>query len=91
MGQRLDILLHVGDVMNAEEIHKALIQPISVETRLDWLEARLDRIEDDARGARAAILKLERDVRWHRVALWAFLPYFAGLSLLLAWNWPVQP
>jgi uncharacterized membrane protein len=49
--------------MSAEEIRKALMQPISVETRLDWLEA-------DSAAQRTAILKLEREVRWHRVALW---------------------
>ena len=35
----------------------------SLEARLDWLEA-------DASAQRTAILKLERNVRWHRVALW---------------------
>jgi hypothetical protein len=73
--------------VNAEEIRKAMMnaapQP-SAEKRLDWLET-------DSADQRTAILKLEREVRWHRVCLWAFLPYFAGLSLLLAWNWPVQP
>ena len=38
-------------------------QKPSLETRLSWLEA-------DASAQRTAILKLERDVRWHRVALW---------------------
>jgi hypothetical protein len=37
--------------------------PPSLKTRLDWLEA-------DSAAQRTAILKLEREVRWHRVALW---------------------
>ncbi len=56
--------------------------PPSFEARLDWLEA-------DSAAQRTVILRLERDNRWHRVGLWVLLPYFAGLSLLLAWNWPV--
>ena len=46
----------------------------SLETRLDWLEA-------DASAQRTAILKLERDVRSHRVALWVLAPYLAALAL----------
>lgn len=60
--------------MNAEEIRKALMKPISVETRLDWLET-------DSADQRTAILKLEREVRWHRVALWVLAPYLAALAL----------
>ena len=60
--------------MSAEEIRKALMQPISVETRLDWLEA-------DSAAQRTAILKLEREVRWHRATLWVLAPYLAALAL----------
>ena len=56
--------------MTDEEIRKAMMnaapQP-SPEKRLDWLET-------DSADQRTAILKLEREVRWHRVCLWAFLP-----------------
>jgi hypothetical protein len=73
MGQRLDIFLHAGDVMNAEEIRKALMQPISVETRLDWLET-------DSADQRTAILKLERAARLICKSLWALL----AVNMLLA-------
>jgi hypothetical protein len=53
----------------------------SLEARMEWLEA-------DASAQRTAILRLERDNRWHRVGLWDHLSYFAGLSLLLAINFP---
>ena len=46
----------------------------SLETRLAYLEA-------DASAQRTAILRLERDVRWHRVALWVLAPYLAALAL----------
>jgi hypothetical protein len=59
--------------MSAEEIRKALMQPISVETRLDWLEA-------DSAAQRTAILKLERAAKLICKSLWALL----ALSLLLA-------
>lgn len=45
------------------------------------LETRIDRLEADARGARAAILRLDRDSRWHRVALWV-LSGFVYLGIL---------
>lgn len=60
--------------MNAEEIRKALMQPISVETRLDWLEA-------DSAAQRTAILKLEREVRRLSLA-WAGVAAIAGLLAL---------
>ena len=46
----------------------------SLEARLDWLEA-------DASAQRTAILRLEREVRHHRVALWVLAPYLAALAL----------
>ena len=46
--------------MNAEELRKAMMQPISVEKRLDWLEA-------DSAAQRTAILKLEREVKRIRI------------------------
>jgi hypothetical protein len=60
--------------MNAEEIRKALMQPISVETRLDWLET-------DSADQRTAILKLEREVRWHRATLWVLVACLFGVAL----------
>ncbi len=59
--------------MNAEEIRKALMQPISVETRLDWLET-------DSADQRTAILKLERAARLICKSLWALL----AVNMLLA-------
>ena len=59
--------------MSAEEIRKALMQPISVETRLDWLEA-------DSAAQRTAILKLERATRLICKSLWALL----AVNMLLA-------
>lgn len=65
--------------MNAEELRKAMAmmnaapQP-SPEKRLDWLES-------DSAAQRTAILKLEREVRLHRVALWVLAPYLAALAL----------
>ena len=47
---------------------------VSLEARLDWLEA-------DASAQRTAILRLEREVRLHRVALWVLAPYLAALAL----------
>jgi hypothetical protein len=77
--------------MTEEELSRAMreyekVRPrdamkVSLEARLDWLEA-------DVSAQRTAILRLERDNRWHRVGLWVFLAYFAGLSLLLAINFP---
>ena len=46
----------------------------SLEARLGWLEA-------DASAQRTDILKLEREVRRHRVALWVLAPYLAALAL----------
>ena len=46
----------------------------SFETRIVWLEA-------DASAQRTAILKLERDNRWHRTALWV-LSGFVYLGIL---------
>ena len=45
------------------------------------LETRLAGLELDASAQRTAILKLERDVRSHRVALWVLAPYLAALAL----------
>ena len=77
MGQRLDVLLRGGADMTQEELRKAMMycppQP-SPEKRLDWLEA-------DSAAQRTAILKLEREVRCHRVALWVIAPYLAALAL----------
>ena len=70
--------------MTWEEYRKAMQnapQP-SLEDRVKWLEA-------DASAQRTAILRLESDNRWHRAGLWVLLPYFAGLSLLLAINFPL--
>jgi len=70
--------------MTEKELRKAMMNAApkpSLEARLDWLEA-------DASAQRTAILRLEKDNRWHRVGLWVLLPYFAGLSLLLAINFP---
>ena len=65
--------------MNAERLRKAMMnaapQP-SLEKRLDWLEA-------DSAAQRTAILKLEREVRCHRVALWVLAPYLAALALVV--------
>ena len=60
--------------MNAEDIRKAMMQPISVETRLDWLEA-------DSADQRTAILKLERKVKRLSLA-WAGVAAIAGLLAL---------
>jgi len=46
----------------------------SAEKRLEWLEA-------DSAAQRTAILKLEREVRWHRATLWVLVAYFFGLAL----------
>jgi hypothetical protein len=46
----------------------------SLETRIGWLEA-------DASAQRTAILKLRREIRHHRVALWVLAPYLAALAL----------
>ena len=73
MGQRLDVLLRGGADMNAEELRKAMMQPISVEKRLDWLEA-------DSAAQRTAILKLERATRLICKSLWALL----AVNMLLA-------
>ena len=61
--------------MNAEETRKALMQPISVETRLDWLET-------DSADQRTAILKLERELRRLSWA-WAGVAAIAGLLALV--------
>jgi hypothetical protein len=45
---------------------------------------RLAYLEADGSAQRTAILRLERDNRWHRVGLWVLLTYFAGFSVLLA-------
>ena len=52
----------------------------SLEARLDRLEARLGQMEADARGARAAILTLERAARLICKSLWALL----AVNMLLA-------
>lgn len=52
-----------GADMNPEELRKAMMQPISVETRLDWLEA-------DSAAQRTAILNLERQVWRLQGAFW---------------------
>ena len=95
MGQRLDrACVRMGADMTEEEraardaywrgaMMNAAPKP-SLETRIGWLEA-------DASAQRTAILRMEKDNRWHRIGLWVLLPYFAGLSLLLAVNWPVMP
>lgn len=49
-------------------------QKPSLEARLDWLEA-------DASAQRTAILRLERDNRWHRMVLWV-LSGFVYLGIL---------
>ena len=45
------------------------------------LETRLDCLELDASAQRTAILKLEKENRWHRAALW-FLSGFVYLGIL---------
>jgi hypothetical protein len=70
----------VWEIGRAGAMMNAAPKP-SLEKRLDWLKA-------DASAQRTAILRLERDNRWHRVGLWVLLSYFAGLSLLLAINFP---
>ena len=69
--------------MTEEELNRAMCERAammntapkpSLETRLDWLEA-------DASAQRTAILKLEREVKLHRVALWVLAPYLAALAL----------
>jgi hypothetical protein len=56
-----------------DALMNAAPQP-SPEKRLDWLEA-------DSAAQRTAILKLEREVRWHRATLWVLAPYLAALAL----------
>ena len=78
MGLRLDRAgVRGGADMNAEELRNAMMnaapQP-SPEKRLDWLEA-------DASAQRTAILKLEREVRWHLATLWVLVAYLFGLAL----------
>ena len=46
----------------------------SLEKRLEWLEA-------DSADQRTTILKLEREVRWHRAALWVLATYLVALAL----------
>ena len=45
------------------------------------LETRIDRLEREALERRTDILRLEREVRLHRVALWVLAPYLAALAL----------
>ena len=63
-----------------ERAQRRLILPHTNKTRTTT-EMRLDFLEADASAQRTAILKLERDVRWHRVALWVLAPYLAALAL----------
>ena len=54
---------------------------VSLEARLDWLEA-------DASAQRTAILKMERDNRLHRIVLWVLVFYIATLPLVWMLNFP---
>jgi len=45
------------------------------------LEARIDRLEREALERRSAILKVDKDNRWNRVALWV-LSGFVYLGIL---------
>jgi hypothetical protein len=65
--------------MTEEEYRKAIMQAApkpSLEKRMGYLEA-------DAAAQRTAILRLERDNRWHRVGLWVLAAYLTGLALML--------
>jgi hypothetical protein len=46
-----------------------------LETRVEWLEA-------DGSAQRAAIIKLERELRWNRLALCGLAAYFTALALV---------
>ena len=52
-----------------ERAHRGVILPHVNKVRTTT-EMRLDFLEADASAQRTAILRLEREVRWHRVALW---------------------
>ncbi len=46
-----------------------------LETQVEWLEA-------DGSAQRAAIIKLERELRWNRLALCGLAAYFTALALV---------
>ncbi len=46
-----------------------------LETRVEWLE-------DDGSAQRTFILRLERELHWHRLALFGLAAYFTALALV---------
>lgn len=65
MGQRLDRagVRVVADMTEEERVQRSLFLPHVNKVRTN-IEIRLDFLEADARGARAAILKMKRDFNW---------------------------
>ena len=52
------------------------------------LETRIDRLEREALAQRTAILRLERDNRWHRTVLWVLVFYVVTLPIVWMLNFP---
>jgi hypothetical protein len=61
------------------EMLRALIEGDRPKPRL---EARVEWLEDDGSAQRTAILRLERELRWNRLALCGLAAYFTALALV---------
>lgn len=61
------------------EMMRALIEGDRPEPRL---KARVEWLEADGSAQRTAIIRLERELHWHRLALFGLAAYFTALALV---------